>query len=57
VNKIEYPANVKIIRMMCSGSVDPAVVMQALERGADGIIIIGCLIDNCHYVEGNKNAE
>ena len=57
VNKIDYPANVKIIRVMCSGSVDPAVVMQALERGADGIIIIGCLIDNCHYVEGNKNAE
>jgi len=57
VNKISYPANIKIIRVMCSGGVDPAVVLQAIEKGADGIIIIGCLIDNCHYISGNKRAE
>ncbi|MDH4122544.1 MAG: hydrogenase iron-sulfur subunit [Thermoplasmata archaeon] len=57
VNKIPYPANVKIIRVMCSGTVDPAMVLEAIENGADGVIIIGCLIDNCHYVSGNKKAE
>ena len=53
VNKIEYPPNVKIIRVMCSGSVESAIIMDAFERGADGVIIIGCLMDNCHYVTGN----
>lgn len=57
VNKISYPANIKIIRVMCSGMVDPAIVLQSFENGADGVIMIGCLIDNCHYVSGNINAE
>jgi len=57
VNKIEYPPNVKIIRVMCSGSVEPSVIMDAFEHGADGVIVIGCLIDNCHYVTGNKLAQ
>ena len=57
VNKIEYPPNVKIIRVMCSGSVESAIIMDAFERGADGVIIIGCLMDNCHYVTGNKRAQ
>ena len=57
VNKIEYPANVKIIRVMCTGSVEPGVIMDAFESGADGVMVIGCLIDSCHYVSGNKKAE
>ncbi|HUV60828.1 MAG TPA: hydrogenase iron-sulfur subunit [Thermoplasmata archaeon] len=57
VNKIEYPPNVKIIRVMCSGSVESGVIMDAFEHGAHGVIIIGCLMDNCHYVSGNKKAE
>ena len=57
VNKIEYPANVKIIRVMCSGSVEPSIIMDAFEHGAHGVIVIGCLMDNCHYVTGNKKAE
>ena len=57
VNKIEYPPNVSIVRVMCSGSVEPGVIMDAFENGADGIIVIGCLIDNCHYVSGNKKAQ
>lgn len=57
VNKIKYPPNVKIVRVMCSGSVEPSVIMDAFEHGADGIIVIGCLMDNCHYVSGNKNAQ
>ncbi len=57
VNKIEYPPNVKIVRVMCSGSVEPGIIMDAFEHGAHGVIIIGCLMDNCHYVSGNKKAE
>ncbi|MDH3365305.1 MAG: hydrogenase iron-sulfur subunit [Thermoplasmata archaeon] len=57
INKIEYPPNVKIIRVMCSGSVESCVIMDAFENGAHGVIIIGCLMDNCHYVSGNKKAE
>ncbi|MGQ9588361.1 MAG: hydrogenase iron-sulfur subunit, partial [Thermoplasmata archaeon] len=57
VNKLEYPPNARIVRVMCSGSVDPAVIIDAFEHGADGVIVIGCLIDNCHYVSGNKKAQ
>ena len=57
VNKIEYPPNVKIIRVMCSGSVEPGVIMDAFEHGAHGVIVIGCLMDNCHYVSGNVKAQ
>ncbi len=57
VNKVEYPANLKIIRVMCTGSVEPSVIMDAFENGADGVLVIGCLMDNCHYVSGNKKAQ
>ncbi len=57
VNKIEYPPNIRIVRVMCSGSVEPGVIMDAFEHGADGVIVIGCLMDNCHYVSGNKKAQ
>ncbi len=57
VNKIEYPPNVKIIRVMCSGSVEASIIMDAFEHGAHGVIVIGCLMDNCHYVTGNKKAQ
>lgn len=57
VNKIEYPPNIRIVRVMCSGSVEPGVILDAFERGTDGVIVIGCLMDNCHYVSGNKKAQ
>jgi Fe-S oxidoreductase/coenzyme F420-reducing hydrogenase delta subunit len=57
VNKIEYPPNIKIVRVMCSGSVESGAIIDAFENGVDGIMIIGCLIDNCHYVSGNKRAQ
>jgi len=57
VNKIEYPPNVSIVRVMCSGSVEPGVIMDAFEHGTDGIILFGCVMDNCHYVSGNKRAQ
>src|SRR4030065_1731875 len=57
VNKIEYPPNVTVVRVMCSGSVEPSAIMDAFEHGTDGVMVIGCLMDNCHYVSGNKKAQ
>ena len=57
VNKMQYPPNVSIIRVMCTGSVEPGVIMDAFEKGADGVMVFGCLMDNCHYVSGNKKAQ
>lgn len=52
-----YPANVRIIRVMCSGMVDPIYVLRALEGGADGVLVAGCRIGDCHYISGNIKAE
>ena len=57
VNKIQYPPNVNIVRVMCTGSVEPGVIMDAFENGADGVMVVGCQMDNCHYVSGNKKAQ
>jgi len=49
----KYPANVRIIRVMCSGRVDPVFILKALESGADGVLILGCHPGDCHYTSGN----
>ncbi|MGC2061378.1 MAG: hydrogenase iron-sulfur subunit [Thermodesulfovibrionales bacterium] len=51
-----YPSNVDIIRVMCSGRIDPQFVMRAFEQGADGVIILACHPGDCHYKEGNYRA-
>ena len=48
-----YPANLRLVRVMCSGSVDPEMVIEAFKRGADGVLILGCHLGNCHYRNGN----
>jgi F420-non-reducing hydrogenase iron-sulfur subunit len=53
VSRLKYAPNVRIIRLMCSGRVDPQFVLGALARGADGVLIGGCHPGDCHYVEGN----
>jgi F420-non-reducing hydrogenase iron-sulfur subunit len=53
VSRLKYAPNVRIIRLMCSGRVDPQFVLGALARGADGVLIGGCHPSDCHYVEGN----
>ena len=57
VNRIEYPPGVNIVRVMCTGMIEPSYVMRALEYGADGVVIVGCLMENCHYMVGNKRAQ
>lgn len=57
VSRIQYPPNVRIIRVMCSGMVHPNLVIDALTKGADGVLMCGCHPGDCHYREGNLRAE
>jgi F420-non-reducing hydrogenase iron-sulfur subunit len=52
----EYPANLTVVRVMCSGRVDPQFVIEAFKEGADGVMILGCHPGDCHYKEGNYKA-
>ncbi|MCX7604583.1 MAG: hydrogenase iron-sulfur subunit [Bryobacteraceae bacterium] len=51
--RIQYPPNVDVIKVMCSGRVDPELVLAALARGADGVLVLGCHPGDCHYISGN----
>ncbi len=57
VSRLQYPPNVRIIRVMCSGMVHPNLVIDALTKGADGVIMCGCHPGDCHYREGNLKAQ
>ena len=57
VSRLQYPPNVRIIRVMCSGMVHPNLVIDALTKGADGVLMCGCHPGDCHYLEGNLKAE
>ena len=52
-----YPANVRIIRVPCSGRIDPVFVLKSFEHGADGVLVSGCHPGDCHYTEGNYYAR
>ena len=54
VSRMKYAPNTRIIRLMCSGRVDPQFIVDALAKGADGVLIGGCHPGDCHYVEGNS---
>jgi F420-non-reducing hydrogenase iron-sulfur subunit len=56
-SRLQYPPNVRIIRVMCSGMVHPNLVIESLTKGADGVIICGCHPGDCHYLEGNLRTE
>ncbi|MEM4728179.1 MAG: hydrogenase iron-sulfur subunit [Thermoplasmata archaeon] len=56
VSRLQYPPNVRIIRVMCSGMIHPNFVIETLTSGADGVIICGCHPGDCHYLDGNKKA-
>ncbi len=56
-SRLQYPPNIRIIRVMCSGMVHPNLVIDALSKGADGVIMCGCHPGDCHYLEGNLKAQ
>jgi F420-non-reducing hydrogenase iron-sulfur subunit len=53
VSRIKSAPNVRVIRTMCSGRVDPTFILKAFQLGADGVIVMGCHLGDCHYQEGN----
>jgi F420-non-reducing hydrogenase iron-sulfur subunit len=55
--RIEYPANIKLIKLPCTGKTDIRYLLKAFEDGADGVYIIACPKGNCHHVRGNERAE
>jgi F420-non-reducing hydrogenase iron-sulfur subunit len=57
VSRMQYPPNVRIIRVMCSGRVSPELVVKALRSGADGVVVLGCHIGDCHYISGNHRTK
>jgi F420-non-reducing hydrogenase iron-sulfur subunit len=57
VSRIQYPTNLRIIKVMCSGRVEPGMVLEFLEAGADGIMVTGCHIGDCHYITGNLHTK
>ena len=56
-SRLQYPPNVLIIRVMCSGMVHPNMIIEALTKGADGVMVCGCHPGDCHYLDGNLKAE
>jgi len=57
VSRLQYTPEIKIIRIMCTGRVDPAVVARAFKKGLDGLMVVGCYFGDCHYISGNYQAR
>ena len=55
--RLDYPANIKIIRVPCTGKVDVMYLLRSIQKGADGVYVVGCLEGTCHYKEGNFRAR
>lgn len=55
--RLDYPANVRVIRVPCSGRIDPLFVLKALSQGADAVLVSGCHPGDCHYAKGNYYAR
>ncbi len=54
--RLRYPANVKFVRLPCTGKTDVRYILEAFEQGADGVYIVACPLGNCHHVHGNERA-
>ena len=57
ISRIQYPASIRVIRVPCSGRVDPFHILKALQSGADGVLVSGCHPGDCHYLTGNYVAR
>lgn len=55
--RLQYPPNVRVLRLPCTGKVDIGYIMRAFEKGVDGVIVAGCLEGGCHFQEGNLRAK
>lgn len=57
VSRLQYPPNARIVRVLCSGMIHPNLVVDAFTKGADGVLVCGCHIGDCHYIDGNVKTE
>ena len=57
VSRMQYPPNIRVIRVPCSGRVNPMFIIKALQQGADGVLVSGCHPGDCHYISGNLIAR
>lgn len=57
VSRMQYPPNMRTIRLMCSGRVSAGLILEAFQKGADGVLVSGCHIGDCHYGFGNRYAQ
>jgi len=57
VARLQYPTNTRVIRVMCSSRVQPTFILRALKEGADGVLVTGCHIGDCHYVDSNVHTR
>ena len=57
IGRYQYPPTIRVIRVPCSGRVDPLYILKALQNGADGVLVSGCHPGDCHYIEGNYFAR
>jgi coenzyme F420-reducing hydrogenase delta subunit len=55
--RLQYPPNVRVVRLLCTGKTDPIYFLKAFEGGADGVLVAGCMEGNCHFLEGNLRAK
>jgi coenzyme F420-reducing hydrogenase delta subunit len=56
-SRIQYPPHIRVIRVPCSGRIDPLFILASLQKGADGVLVSGCHPGECHYLSGNYNAR
>lgn len=56
-SRIQYPANIRVVRVPCSGRIDPLLIIKAFNQGADGVLVSGCHPGDCHYIDGNYYAR
>lgn len=57
VSRIQYPSNIRVIRVPCSGRINPLYIFKALQKGVDGVLVSGCHPGDCHYISGNLVAR
>lgn len=57
VSRLQYPPNARIVRVLCSGMIHPNLVVDAFTKGADGVLVCGCHLGDCHYIDGNVKTK
>ena len=57
VSRLQYTPEIKTVRIMCTGRIDPAIVARAFKKGLDGLMVVGCYFGDCHYISGNVQAK